>query len=389
MILIIDASNIRGGGGVTHLVEVLNTATPEQYGFSSVYVCSGKRTLDRIADRPWLIKYHHKKLDMSLFHRVSWQFFDLKKLAQLTQCGLLFVPGGTYFGNFHPFVSMSQNLLPFEWTELRRYGLSMMTLKLILLRFTQSITFRRSDGIIFLTDFAKQSVLDVIKKPVPFSATIPHGINTRFSNPPKEQKPINEYSNEKPFRILYVSSVDVYKHQGHVIEAVSILYKMGLPVFLDLVGPADLRQLSKLQNTLAQLDPNKKFVNYHGSLPYESLSDMYAKTNLSVFASSCETFGQIVTEAMSAGLPIACSNLSALPDVLGDAGLYFNPEDSNEIAATLQRFIENPSLRAQKAMEAFNRSQSYSWRRCANETFEFLQKVASLQSNTQQGQFRY
>jgi hypothetical protein len=51
MILGIDASNIRGGGGVTHLVELLKAANPIQYGFEKVYVWSGKYTLDKIENR--------------------------------------------------------------------------------------------------------------------------------------------------------------------------------------------------------------------------------------------------------------------------------------------------------------------------------------------------
>lgn len=376
MVLVIDASNIRGGGGLTHLVELLKASDPLSHGFNKVYVCSGNITLDRIEDKPWLIKCHHSMLDMGLINRIRWQFFHLGKLMSSVSCTLLFVPGGTYFGSFHPFVSMSQNLLPFELKELFRYGFSKMTIKLLMLRVTQSITFKNSDGVIFLTDFAKNTVLKVINKEDGLFATIPHGINKRFTRLPREQKSIDTYSTHNPYRILYVSSIDVYKHQWHVIKAIAMLYNSGFPIILDLVGPSEPSPLEKLKISMNESDPDGRFIFYHGALPYEALSEIYAKADMGLFASSCETFGQIVTEAMSAGLPLACSKLSAMPEVLGDAGIYFDPEDPQDIALAIKRLIESPELRREKANEGFIRAQLYSWQRSGTETFEFLSKVA-------------
>lgn len=376
MVLVIDASNIRGGGGVTHLIELLKASDPIKHGFSKVYVCSGQTTLNRIAEQPWLIKYHHPILDRGLIDRIRWQFFHLGKLLKEIHCDLLFIPGGTYFGNFRPFATMSQNLLPFEFRELSRYGFSMMTIKLILLRFTQSITFKNSNGIIFLTDFAKAVVLRVTNIKDGVFATIPHGINRHFEQAPRIQKPIAEYSPENPYRILYVSSIDVYKHQWHVIKAISLLRAKKFPVILDLVGPAEHSPLQKLKKSMRESDPAGSYIFYHGSLPYQNLNEIYAKADLGLFASSCETFGQIVTEAMSAGLPLACSRLSAMPEVLGNAGLYFHPEKPEEIAAAIQSLIENPEMRDEKAKQGFVRSKGYSWYRAGTETFDFLENVS-------------
>jgi glycosyltransferase involved in cell wall biosynthesis len=129
---------------------------------------------------------------------------------------------------------------------------------------------------------------------------------------------------------------------------------------------------------MAEIDPEGGFVRYAGMLPYEALHALYAEANLCLFASSCEAFGQIVTEAMSAGLPIACSNRSAMPEILGNAGVYFDPENPDDIANTIIKLIESPELRAQKAQAAFERAKQYSWLRCADETFYFLAKTAVL-----------
>lgn len=290
----------------------------------------------------------------------------------MASCDVLFVPGGTYAGNFRPMVTFSQNLLPFEWRELMRWGWSRMTLKWVLLRITQTHTFRRAEGVIFLTRYARDIVMRVIKTTVGDTTIIPHGINDRFSQRPRKQLPIDHYSIDQPFHILYVSIVDMYKHQWLVAEAVARLRRSGLPVALDLVGPSYLPALERLRNTLAKHDPTGEFVRYVGAVPHSEMHVRYAQADMVLFASSCETFGQIVTEAMSAGLPIACSNRSAMPEVLGDAGVYFDPENPEDIANAVKRLIDSPELRTEKAWAAFERVQQYSWQRCASETFLFL-----------------
>ena len=139
----IDASNITVGGGLSHLIELLNAATPSHYGFKKVIVWAPLSTLMQINDKPWLIKCHHKSLEKNLFHRALWQRNILGLEMQKENCDLLFVPGGSFVTDFRPIVTMSQNLLPFEWRELRRYGFSLLTLKWLLLRYSQSKSFKK------------------------------------------------------------------------------------------------------------------------------------------------------------------------------------------------------------------------------------------------------
>jgi len=376
LILGIDASNIRAGGGVTHLVELLRAAAPPLHGFLQVFVWSGKATLDRIEDRPWLVKNHQPQLDRSLLYRVHWQRFKLSDLARAVNCAVLFVPGGSYAGNFNPIITMSRNLLPFECGALRRYGLSLMMLKLMALRLIQSQSFRRADGLIFLTQYAQATVMRVIGTAKGKTTTIPHGIDVRFNIPPKDQWPVNKYSAARPFRILYVSIIDVYKHQWQVAEAVAQLRNEGFPVALELVGPAYPPALARLKKTLERIDPKEDFIHYAGAVPYAELPVRYAWADLFLFASSCENMPNILLEGMASGLPIASSNRGPMPEILGDTGIYFDPERPEDIARAIRELVESPSLRAQKAAVAFERAKTYSWSRCADETFGFLAAVA-------------
>ena len=113
-------------------------------------------------------------------------------------------------------------------------------------------------------------------------------------------------------------------------------------------------------------------MRYTGVVPHTELHSRYAQADLGLFASSCETFGQILVEMMSAGLPIACSNRSAMPELLGDAGVYFDPERPIDIAHALRTLINSPDLRAKLAKASYERVHAYSWQRCADETFGFL-----------------
>ena len=357
------------------MVEMLRAADPLVHGFSRVIVWGGMETLSKLEDRPWLKKSYQKILDRGLAYRTFWQVFKLSKLAREACCDILFVPGSSYVGSFSPVVVISQNLLPFEWSEQRRFGWSLMTLKFAILRMIQGRTFVRADGVIFLTRYARDVVLNILEASVDKTAIISHGIDSQFFTSPREQLNISHYSSQRPYHVLYVSQVNMYKHQWHVAEGVSQLRINNIPVVLDLVGSAYSPALKRLENVLHRVDPTAQFVRYRGAVPYDDLHGRYAEADLFVFASSCETFGQILTEAMSAGLPIACSNRSALPEVLGDAGVYFDPEDSSDIAGVMFKLIDSPDLRAQLAKAAYDRAHNFSWQRCANETFGFLARI--------------
>jgi len=376
MHLVIDASNIRSGGGVTYLVELLSAADPQAHGFNHVTVWSGTCTLDRLPDRPWLERVHHPWLDGPLPARLLWQLCKLSQ--QLDGCDLLFAPGGTYVGGFHPFVTMSRNLLPFDIRERARFGRSPMRLKFHLLERSQTSTFRRADGLIYLTSEARE-VVEARMGPVDGTVTIiPHGVSTSFREHPRPAQSLDAYSFQDPFRWLYVSIVTVYKHQWYVCEAVASLRAQGLPIALDLVGPSTRSGLRRLQDTVARVDPAGEFIRYHGAVPYQQLATHYHQADAFVFASSCETFGQILLEAMSAGLPIACSDRSAMPEILGDAGIWFDPEQPESIARAMSTLMRSASLRARLARAAYDKSLQYSWERCANETFAFLSRVADV-----------
>jgi glycosyltransferase involved in cell wall biosynthesis len=371
MILGIDASNLRSGGTVAHLSELLNSADPAQNGFSKVILFAEKSLLGKINNYPWLIKVHEPLLDKSLLHRLYWQAFRASRLAHKFKCNLLFVPSGIILGSFKPVVAMSHNLLPFQWTEIKRYGVSWHMLRNLLLHLIQSSSFKRAEGMVIASSFAQNAINIFAKQNI----VIPHGVHKNFQIPPKQQFAIEEYTSENPFRILYVSTIDMYKHQWQVAEAVASLRSTGLPLKLELAGSAFPPALEILEKTIARVDAKKQFVKYLGIVPHVDLPDVYAQADLFIFASSCENMPNILLEAMASGLPIASSKLGPMPEVLGDAGVYFDPENPTDIARAMYELINSPELRAEKANASYKLSKYYSWKRCASETFNFFEKI--------------
>jgi glycosyltransferase involved in cell wall biosynthesis len=375
MRIAIDASNIRSGGGVTHLVELLRAADPLPQGITGFVIWACATTLARIEDRPWIEKRTDPVLERNYIRRAIWQRTQLGRLAADAGADLMFVPGGSIISTLRPTVTMCRNMLPFEFREMKRFGFSMMTMKLFLLRLTQIASFRKADGTIFLTQYARDAVLAITGPLKGLNCTIPHGINDRFRHAPRPQRSLAQASAEDPLRIIYVSIVDVYKHQWSVAEAVARLRAEGLPVRLDLFGPATSSAMLRLTKTLKHVDPEGAFIRYWGAVDYRELDTRYAAADICVYASSCENLPNILVEGMAAALPIASSNRGPMPEILGDAGLYFDPENPDNIADALRQFVLNVDLRAKKAVAAGEAVRAYSWKRCANDTMAFLVEV--------------
>ena len=264
-------------------------------------------------------------------------------------------------------------MLSYEPGEIGRYGVSKARLRLIALRYVQNASLKSADGAIFLTRYAAR-VIQQSCGPLANVAYVPHGVGAAFgANEPDRSWPM---AVERPIRCLYVSNVLPYKHQWEVVRAVAKLRQQGRDLHLELVGGGAGMAQERLEAQIAESDPHRKFVTQHPFVPHHALPEFLAKADLFVFASSCENMPNTLVEAMAAGLPIACSSRGPMPELLEDAGIYFDPEDSDSIAAAIEDLIADPGNRARLAARAKVLSYQYSWARCARETFTFIAKNA-------------
>jgi glycosyltransferase involved in cell wall biosynthesis len=144
---------------------------------------------------------------------------------------------------------------------------------------------------------------------------------------------------------------------------------------LTLVGPKEAQAFEQMQGVIQKLTAPADWLQYLGPIPYQNLEQEYQRADLGIFASSCETFGMIVLEKMSVGLPLVCSQLSSMHEILRDGGMYFDPHSPDSIAKVIEEYLLSPSLREQKRGIAHGLAKTYSWQTCAEQTIKFLHQV--------------
>ena len=372
MIIGVDASNLLDGGGVTHLREILRAAAPTKHGVRRVIVWGARQTLDSLDARPWLELRAPEVLGGGLLERAGWQTFRLGLEAKAAGCNVLFSPGGLNLSSFHPFVTMSRNMLPFDQRELRTYGSSAKRARLELLRRLQLSSMRRADGVIFLTEYARRVVASWLPKLAAKSATIPHGVGEQFRRDSGASVRAAESPNgARPVRLVYVSPFEPYKHHSEVVAAAGLVRAAGFDLELTLIGAGtdEVRVLPRCEGLA--------WVKRLGKVPHEQLPALLHSSDVGVFASSCENLPNVLLEYMAAGMPIVCSRLGPMPEVLGDAGVYADPEDPASLANAILEIISSERSRSTYAAKAFERGLEFRWTKCAEATFAFLAEVAT------------
>lgn len=130
----------------------------------------------------------------------------------------------------------------------------------------------------------------------------------------------------------------------------------------------------KSEAILATIENNKDIVVY---LNYISDDDRWVALHGAaayVLPSLYEGFGMPLLEAFEAGTPVATSNISSMPEVAGNAAVYFNPKDASDIKMTLQKLLSDQALRADLIAKGKERLKNFSWEKCARETLEVFGK---------------
>jgi glycosyltransferase involved in cell wall biosynthesis len=107
------------------------------------------------------------------------------------------------------------------------------------------------------------------------------------------------------------------------------------------------------------------------------LSSLYESAHAFIYPSHYEGFGIPVLEAMAHGCPVACSNTSSLPEVVGDAALLFVPNDVDSIRVAMETIASNVTMRTTLVQKGIARLGMFSWNRCANETLALYAKLLS------------
>lgn len=112
-----------------------------------------------------------------------------------------------------------------------------------------------------------------------------------------------------------------------------------------------------------------------GYVDEAALAPLTAGALVFAYPSLYEGFGFPVVQAMAAGVPVLTSNISALPEVTGDAAELVDPLSVSEIVTALDRLLTSPSMREELAVLGKARAQMFRWSRTAHRSIHFFQKV--------------
>jgi glycosyltransferase involved in cell wall biosynthesis len=376
MIVGINASRARSGGAVSHLVGIISEM---DWGFNSdieIHIWTYKQMSEKIPKHS-LVKLHFNKVfEQSIFMQLIWERFGLPNELKKYNCDILLNVDAGSVARYQKMVTMSRDMLSYEPGEIDRFPFSKAKIRLIALKYIQNASFRTSDGVIFLTNYAGR-VIQQSCGTLRNVEYIPHGVGKEFTIAKKHEHVNLELQNS--VNVLYVSNIAPYKHQWNVVRGIAQLRNKGYNVRLTLTGGGNIDSLTgsqkKLDEALEECDPCGSFIETLGYVSQSDLPQLLNSADIFVFASSCENMPNTLIEAMSVGLPIACSDRGPMPEILKDAGVYFNPDIPISIANAVEKYLKDQVLSVNNAKKANQLSKNYSWVRCSNETFAFLRKV--------------
>jgi glycosyltransferase involved in cell wall biosynthesis len=178
-------------------------------------------------------------------------------------------------------------------------------------------------------------------------------------------------NNSKPF-LLYVGSRFGYKNFDGLLKAVASSEM--LKSNFDIIAFGGGEFTSEEKAFISSLGFSVSQVRQHSGNDQE-LAGLYGSAAAFVYPSLYEGFGLPPLEAMAAGCPVVTSNTSSMPEVVRNAGLYFNPNEIEDMRFAIERVVFSPSVRSELVAAGFENIKSFSWSRCAAETLTVYKEV--------------
>jgi glycosyltransferase involved in cell wall biosynthesis len=188
-----------------------------------------------------------------------------------------------------------------------------------------------------------------------------HGVSDTF-------KPIEYYSKDTLDTIkrtyhlpnqylLFVGRLNERKNIYHLVRAIPYLSDKDIPLVI--VGEKDWKMFD-LDHLIKKVGIKNRIV-FTGPIYNDDLACVYALAKIFCFPSYAEGFGLPPLEAMAAGVPVVVSNTTSLPEVCGDAGTYVNPYSAKEIAAAIEKLLEDKTYYNQQRERGINQAAKFTW----------------------------
>ncbi len=210
---------------------------------------------------------------------------------------------------------------------------------------------------------------------------VPHAADPLFRPQPSAAVNRLRRKYDLPERFaLYVGSNKPHKNLTRLVEAWPAVRAASPHTTLVVAGVWDPRHGEPRQRAQA-LGLGPAHIRWLGAMPGDDLPPLYSAATLFVFPSLYEGFGLPVIEAMACGIPVACSDVSSLPEVAGTAALLFDPTDTAAIAAALIRLFEDVTLRAEYARFGIEQAGRFSWGKAARETLALYRSTLGVEAS--------
>ncbi len=246
------------------------------------------------------------------------------------------------------------------------------------------LAIQSADHIVTVSHDAKQQISSAFGLDPDSIEVISEGPDATFkrpSNPDEAQAIRTRYSLPPDASLLlYVGGISPHKNLDTLVRSLVALRQLAVPnwhlvLVGDYSGDSFLGCYQHLQQ-LAQAMSLTTHITFTGYVPDEDLVTLYHTATLLVLPSKGEGFGLPVLEAMTCGLPVTASNSTSIPEVLGGAGLLFNPDSDQDIAQCLGRLLNDRNLRQQLRELGLARASHYSWEKGAATMIEVLRQAA-------------
>ncbi len=246
---------------------------------------------------------------------------------------------------------------------------------------------RHAARICAVSDFTKHDVMRVFGVPESRIEVTYNAIDERFrqghATESDRQFIAERYQVNYPF-LLYAGNIKPHKNIGRIIEAFSALKtelkKEGkFPDLRLIIIGDDISRHPDLRRTVIKSGVQND-VRFLGFVPIEVLRTFYDVAKIFVFPSLYEGFGLPPLEAMAHGTPVVCSNISSLPEVVGNAAVLVNPENVFDIMRALHRVLLDQPLRERLKQRSYEQAARFSWEASVSRLVEIYEEVGSQKS---------
>ena len=235
---------------------------------------------------------------------------------------------------------------------------------------------RRARLILTVSETSKKDIIHYFDVAPENIVVIPNAIDDHFSVAPSQiemHRVRQRYQLPKRF-VMYAGNVKPHKNLERLIDAFAVVRQRGFSDLGLLVSGSEVSRYATLRRAVHRYGLHKH-VRFLGFQSETTLAVLYRLAEVFVIPSLYEGFGLSPLEALASGTPVVASNVSSLPEVLGDAALLVDPYDPQSIAAAMTKLLDDKELRAKLIQKGYARSRLFSWEQSVRRVHEIYRQV--------------